>query len=59
MKTTDPVMAELWKVKDLNVQRFGDLKAYVAHLSRTAKQPHAGGTIKAPNRQVAARRSKS
>ncbi len=57
MKTTDPVMVELWKAKDASAKRFGDLETYVAHLAKLGKKPHAGGVVAAPaprkNRKIA------
>lgn len=51
MKATDSVMVELWKVKDANAKRFGDLAAYTAHLAKLGKTPHAGGAVAAPARR--------
>ena len=42
MKTArhiDPVMQELWAMKDANSARFGDLSAYVAYLRTTTATP--------------------
>ena len=51
MKSNDPVMTELWKAKDVNVRRFGSLKAYNAYLAKRARLPHAGGTIPTPKQK--------
>ena len=51
MKTNDPVMTELWKAKEANAQRFGDLRTYVAHLAKQGKKPHPGGVVPAPARK--------
>ena len=48
MKTNDPVMTELWKAKEANAQRFGDLRTYVA---KQGKKPHPGGVVPAPARK--------
>lgn len=32
MKTTDPVLLELWATKDRNAARFGSIERYVRHL---------------------------
>ncbi|TAG26074.1 MAG: hypothetical protein EAZ37_10580 [Burkholderiales bacterium] len=34
--TVDPVLQELWQVKDAIAERFGSLDAYVAHLREQA-----------------------
>ena len=48
MKTTNDVLLELQKAKAANAARFGDLRAYVAHLQVLNKKAHPGGVVTPP-----------
>lgn len=52
MKHSDPVMQELWEVKDSQAKQHGSLKNYVAYLRTLAKK-------KPPVKQLAAVSSKT
>jgi hypothetical protein len=44
----DPVLQELWQVKDAIAERFGSLDAYVAHLREQAVTASKSLKIKRP-----------
>ena len=45
MKTTDPVMQEVWQAKEANAKKHQDLKTYMAYLRKLAKRKHPGGRV--------------
>ncbi len=55
MKHVDPVMKELWAVKDANTAKFGNIESYLAHLRKLEKQERAAGRVIVPIEKAAAR----
>jgi hypothetical protein len=47
MKTTDPVMQEVWQAKEANAKKHQNLATYMAYLRKQAKRKHAGGRVAA------------
>lgn len=45
MKTSDPVMQEVWRAKEANVKKHENLAAYMSYLRKQAKRKHAGGRV--------------
>lgn len=45
MKHVDPVMKELWAVKDANAVKFGNIERYLTHLKKLEKQERASGRV--------------
>ena len=48
MKHIDPVMKELWTVKDANVAKFGNIDSYLTHLRKLEKRERASGRLIVP-----------
>jgi hypothetical protein len=48
MKTTDPVMQEVWRAKDANAKIHKNLAEYMAFLRKQSRRKHAGGRVPAP-----------
>lgn len=53
MKHIDPVMKELWAVKDANAAKFGNIERYLAHLKRLENQERASGRVMIPMEKAA------
>lgn len=45
MKTSDPVMQEVWQAKEANAKKYQNLAAYMSFLRKQAKRKHAGGRV--------------
>lgn len=54
MKHVDPVMKELWAVKDANAAKFGNIERYLTHLKKLEKQERASGRVIVPMEKTAA-----
>lgn len=45
MKTSDPVMQEVWQAKEANAKKHENLAAYISYLRKQAKRKHPGGRV--------------
>jgi hypothetical protein len=48
MKHIDPVMKELWAVKDANAAKFGNIDSYLTHLRKLEKRERTSGRVIVP-----------
>ena len=49
MKHVDPVMKELWAVKDANAAKFPTVAEYIAHLRKAENRARKTGRVIAPH----------
>ena len=42
MKSADPVMQDVWRAKEANAKKHGNLAAYVGYLRKQSKRGHPG-----------------
>ena len=55
MKHVDPVMKELWAVKDANATKFVNAADYLAFLRKAEKREHKSGRTLVPVARAATR----